>query len=85
MQTTKERNDELATGAATIAAEMLRRAVRIVSDQLQVSDEIPPALRPTTAEQIDELTAKRYPELVAAAIDAQARIYAASLLERAHR
>jgi len=77
------------TGAAaeaeTMATHILRSSVRIVSDQLQVEHEVAPAFRPATAEQIDDLTARRYPELIAAVVDVQARIYAAYLLAGAPR
>lgn len=80
MLTRSEQLDGFAAEASAITADILRRAVRIVGDQLQVVHEVPTALRPATAGQIEELTAKRYPELVAAVVDAQARIFAASIL-----
>lgn len=80
MLTRTEQLDGYAAEASAATADILRRAVRIVGEQLQVVHEIPPALRPATAEQIEELTAKRYPELVAVAVDAQARIYTALIL-----
>lgn len=85
MLTHSEQLDAYAAEASAITADILRRAVRIVGDQLLVVHEVAPALRPATAEQIEELTAKRYPELVAAAVDAQARIYAASILAEGRR
>lgn len=66
--------------AATDTASMLGRAVEIVAAQLETSRDVEPALRHVTTSRALEIAAKKYPDLVAAVLNANARIYAARIV-----
>lgn len=66
-------------------ARMLGRAVEIVAAQLETANEVAPAERQRAQVRALEIAAKRYPELVAAVLDANARIYAARIVATSQR
>lgn len=82
MLTHDEMLDFYAASASAVTAKILRRASSLVAEHLELANEVPAGLRPYKPEQIEQLAAKRYPELVAALIEAQARICTAQIIAR---
>lgn len=66
-------------------ARILGRAVEIVAAQLETVREVEPALMQCKQSRALEIAAKHYPELVAAVLDASARIYAARIVATSPR
>lgn len=85
MLTRDEMLTHYAEKAGADTARMLCRAVEIVAAQLETSRDVAPAERQWAQTRALEIAAKRYPELVAAVLDANARIYAAQIVATSPR
>jgi len=80
MLTTDELLAHYAEKAGADTARLLERAIEIVAAQLETSCEVAPAERPWAQHRSLEIAAKRYPELVAAVLNANARLYVAQIV-----